>query len=160
MLANQDYEGINADAEVEKTLPIPESSSSSQVLDGLATFLFFPESEVLLEELDDGLGVAEILFGNLINLVKGRLESLLSKLAGTLLVLHNFIVEDREVKCETELYRVAGRKINLLSLGVGLKGLSLNLLKLLILGSLGNVTIVVADHLDKECTGFLLAWLR
>ena len=73
MLANQDYEGIYADAGVEKTLPILESSSSSQVLDGLATFLLFPKSEVLLEELDDRLSVAEILFGNLIDLVKGRL---------------------------------------------------------------------------------------
>ena len=93
MLANQDYEGIYADAGVEKTLPILESSSSSQVLDGLATFLLFPESEVLLEELDDRLSVAEILFGNLVDLVKGRLEGFLSKLAGALLVLHNLIVE-------------------------------------------------------------------
>ena len=160
MLANQDYEGINADAGVEKTLPILDSSSASQVLDGLATFFLLPESQVLLEEFDDGLGVAEILFGNLVDLVKSRLEGFLSKLAGTLLILHNFVVEHGEVKSKTKLDRVAGRKINLLSLGVCLKGLSLNLLELFTLSSLGNVTIVVTHHLNKESTGFLLAWLR
>ena len=125
----------------------------------MTTFLFLPESQVLFKELDDGLGIAEILFGNLVNLVKGGLESLLSKLASTFLVLHNFIVEHGEVKGKTELDGVARRKIDLLSLGVGLQCLSLDLLQLLTLSSLSNVTIVVTNHFNKESTGFLLAWL-
>ena len=49
----------------------------------------------------------------LINLVKSFLESLVSKLTSSLVVLHHLVVEDGEVERETELDWVARRKRDL-----------------------------------------------
>jgi hypothetical protein len=54
----------------------------------------FPESKVLLEEFDNALGITEVILLELVDLVKSILESLVSELAGSLVVLHNFVVED------------------------------------------------------------------
>ena len=43
---------------------------------------FLPQSQVLLEELDDALGVTEIVFLEFVNLVQSILESAISELAG------------------------------------------------------------------------------
>jgi len=69
---------------------------SSQVLNVVISvaFFLFPESKVLLEELDDGLGVAEGLLVDVVDLVHGVLESSLSQCACLLIVRHHLIVED------------------------------------------------------------------
>ena len=66
----------------------------SQVLDVvLVSLLLFPESQVLLEKLDDALGVTEGLLIDVINLVHGILKGSLSELASLFVFLHHFIVE-------------------------------------------------------------------
>ena len=66
----------------------------SQVLDVvLVALLLFPESQVLLEKLDDALGVTESLLIDVINLVHGILEGSLGKLASLFVILHHFVVE-------------------------------------------------------------------
>merc|ERR1711957_1056939 len=124
----------------------------SKVVDGVVVVLrFSPESEVLLEELNDGLGITEVVFLELVNFVEGILEGLVSEVAGGLVVLHGLVMEDGEVKGETELDAVG--------LVVGGKGLLLNLLEVVTLGVLGDVTVVVSDHLDEESLGLSVAGL-
>jgi hypothetical protein len=48
---------------------------SSEVFDGVLLLFFLPEGEVLLEELDDGLGVSEGLFIDVIDLLESIGES-------------------------------------------------------------------------------------
>ena len=67
-----------------------------------------PEGEVLLEELNDGLGISEGLLVNVIDLLESVREGLLSELAGLLVVVHDLVVEDREVEGETKSNWVAG----------------------------------------------------
>ena len=43
----------------------------SEVFNGVLLFLLLPEGEVLLEELDDGLGISECLFINIVDLLEG-----------------------------------------------------------------------------------------
>ena len=102
----------------------------SQIVDFVTVFLFLlPESEVLLEQFDDALGVTEVVLFKLVNLVESFLEGLVSELACSLVVLHDFVVEDGEVQGETELDGVAGRKCNLIGLVVSLKSVLLDTFK-------------------------------
>jgi len=88
--------------------------TSSQVIDGVvALLLFLPESKVLLEELDDTLGITEVVLLELVNLVEGILEGLIREGDGFLGVLLCFVVEDGKVEGEAEFDRVAGRKFDL-----------------------------------------------
>jgi hypothetical protein len=119
----------------------------------------FPEGQVLLEELDDALGVAEIVFLEFIDLVKCFLKGAVGELAGGLVVLHHLVVEDREVKGETELDGIAWWELNLVSFVVGFERVLLDLLKLGLLGVLSDVAVVVADHLDEEGLGLTVAVL-
>jgi len=91
---------------------------SSKIVDSVITLLLFPECQVLLEQLNDAFSVAEVILLELIDFVESLLESAISELACLVVVLENFIVEYREVKSETELDRVAGRKIDGVSLFV------------------------------------------
>ena len=59
------------------------------------TVLFFlPKGEVLLKKFDNALGITEVVFLQLVNLVESILQSLVSELAGSLVVLHDFVVEN------------------------------------------------------------------
>ena len=72
-----------------------EAPATSQVVDLVVALLFlFPEGKVLLEELNDALGVAEIIFFQLIDLIEGFLQGLVRKLAGLRVVLKDLVVED------------------------------------------------------------------
>ena len=68
-------------------------------------------------------------------------------------------MEHREVKSQTKADWVASWQVNLGGIFVGLEGVCLNLLKFVTFGGLGNVSVVVADHLDKETLGFVLELL-
>jgi hypothetical protein len=123
----------------------------SQVIDLVVAFLlFFPEGQVLLEKLDDALGIAEVVLLELVNLVESLLEGRVSELASLAVVLQDFVVEDGEVEGEAELDWVARRQFNAVSLLVSCLGCVFDLLELIVLGILSNVTIVVTDHLDEE----------
>lgn len=131
--------------------------TSSKVLDVVVSLFLLPEGKVLLEKLDDALGVAEGLLVNVVDLVHGVLESSLSECASLLVILHDFVVEDREVQGEAELDGVAGGQGDLQGLLVGLEGLSLDMLELLSLGGLGDVAVVVSHHLDEERPRLILS---
>ena len=132
----------------------------SEVVDLVSTvLLILPQGQVLLEELDDALGVTEVILLKLVNLVESILEGLVGKLAGGLVVLHHFVVEDGEVQSETELDWVAWWEGDGVSLVVGLEGVLLDLLHELALGVLGDVSVVVTDHLDEESLWLAVAGL-
>ena len=133
--------------------------ATSQVVDLVIAFLFFlPESQVLLEKLDDALSIAEVVLFELINLVEGLLESVVGKFASLGMVLEHLVVEDGEVEGQAEFDGVACRQIDSISLFVGSLCLALDLLELGVLGVLGNVAVVVAHHLDEESLGFIGAF--
>jgi len=72
---------------------------SSQVVDLVVlAFFLLPESQVLLEQLNDALGVTEVVFFEFVDLVKCLLERAIGQVARSLVVLHHFVVKHREVK--------------------------------------------------------------
>ena len=81
------------------------------------------------------------------------MEGLVSKLASSLVVLHDFVVEDREVEGEAELDRVAGRKRDLVCLLVGLEGILLDGLELVTLGVLSDVAADARLQLREQDQG-------
>ena len=121
-------------------------------------FFLLPEGEVLLEEFNDALSVAEVVLLKLINLIESLLESRVSELTCASVVLEHLIVEDGVVEGEAELDGVASGKIDGVSLFVGLLSLLLDILKLRVLGVLGDVTIVVTYHLHEESLGLVGAF--
>jgi hypothetical protein len=82
--------------------PLWVESSGSEVLDGVLFFLFFPERKVFLKELNDGFGISESLLINIVDLLEGIRQSSFSEFASLLMVVHNFVMEDREVKGKTK----------------------------------------------------------
>ena len=131
----------------------------SQIVDLVGVLLLLaPEREVLLEELNDALGVTEVVFLELIDLVKSLLERVIGELASLGVILEDLVVEDREVKGESKFDGVAGGKINFVSLLVCSLGLLLDVFKLVILGVLGNIAVIITDHLDEEGFGLLSAF--
>ena len=132
---------------------------TSQVVDLVVTLLFlFPEGEVLLEELNDALSVTEVVLFELVDLVESLLESVISELTGLGVILEDLVVEDGEVEGKSELDGVAGGKIDFVSFFVSLFGLHLDILELGVLGVLGDVAVVVTDHLDEESLSLGLAF--
>ena len=100
---------------------------SSQVINSVVIILLFlPEGKVFLEELDDALGVTEVVLLELVDLVERVLEGGVSELAGDLVVLHDLVVEHGEVEGKAELDGVAWGKRDLIGLVVSLEGLLLN----------------------------------
>ena len=133
--------------------------ATSQVVDLVVALLFLlPEGEVLLEELDDALGIAEVVLLKLVDLVESLLESVISELTCFCVILEHFVVEHGEVESETKLNGVAGRKFDCVSLLISLLGLLLDILEELVLGVLGNVAVVISYHLDEESLGLLSAF--
>jgi hypothetical protein len=132
-------------------------SCRSQVFNGILLLLFFPEGEILLKELDDGFGISEGLLVNVVNLLEGVGESSLSKFAGLLVVVHNFVVEDGEVEGKSKSDWVAG--VQALGAGLGvlivLESTIFDGIKLASLGALGNVSVVISDHFVEESFGLI-----
>jgi len=63
----------------------------------VALFLFLPQCQVFLKELDYALSITEVIFLKLVNLVESILKCLISEFAGSLVVLHYFVVENGEI---------------------------------------------------------------
>ena len=129
----------------------------SEIFNGVLLFFFLPEREVFLEELDDGLGVSEGFFINVIDLLKSIGEGFLTEFTGLLVVVHDLVVEDREVKSKSEsnwVARVEGLRAGLGQLIV-LKCSVFNTFELIGLGALSNVSIVISNHLIEEGLGFV-----
>jgi len=68
-------------------------------------------------------------------------------------------MEDGEVEGKSELDGVAGEKGDLVSLVVGLESVLLDLFHEGTLGILGDITVVVTNHLDEESLGLTVAGL-
>ena len=124
----------------------------------LLVFLL-PESKILLEQLNDRLGIAKIILLELINFVKSLLEGLIGELTGSLVVLHDFLMEDRKFKGKTELDGVVRGKCDLVGLVVSFEGLNLDTFELVGLSVFSDVAVVVTDHLDEEGSGLIVAFL-
>ena len=118
---------------------------------------FFPEGEILLKEFDDGFGISEGFLIYVINLLKSIRESGFSEFTGLLVVVHNFIVEDREVKSKTKSDWVAGiqRFGRISSFLIVVKGSIFDDIKLITLGALSNVSVVISDHFVEESFGLI-----
>ena len=130
----------------------------SKVIDGVVViFLFLPESKVFLEKLDDALGVTEVILLELVDLVEGILEGLVSKCNSFLGVLLGLVVEDGEVEGEAELDGIAGGQGDVHGVLVGLEGSVLGGFEVSALGILSLVTVVIANHLDEEALGLSFA---
>ena len=84
--------------DISHSQPPRVESLVSKVFDVVLFFLFFPEREVFFKELNDGLGISECLLVNIVDLLESIRQSSLSEFAGLLVVVHNFVMEDREVK--------------------------------------------------------------
>jgi len=127
-------------------------SSGSEVLDGVLFFLFFPEREVFFKKLNDGFGISESLLINIVDLLEGIRQSSFSEFASLLMVVHNFVMEDREVKGKTKSDWVAGVKGLRGSLGqlIVLKSTGLDSFDFIGIGALGNVSVVISHHLVEE----------
>ena len=80
----------------------------SQVFNCILTVFLFPERKVLLEELNDGLGVSEGFLIDVINLFESLSEGALSEFTGFLVIVHDLVVEDRLVEGKSESRGVAG----------------------------------------------------
>ena len=128
----------------------------------VVVLFLLPEGEVLFEQLNDALGVAEVIFFKLVDLVKGRLQGSVGKITGLSMILHDFVVEDGEVQGEAELDRVTGSKFDFVGVLVAAQGLLLGLLELVTFGVLADIAVVVAFHLDEEglCRAFALGILQ
>jgi len=122
----------------------------------ITLFFLLPEGKVFLKELDDALGISELVLLELVDLVESVLEGLISELDGLLGVLHGLVVEDREVEGESELDGRASGQLDVHGFLVGLEGVLLDGVKSGALSILSHVAVVVADHLDKEALGFVV----
>ena len=129
----------------------------SEVFDGVVTFLFLPKAEIFFEELDDRFGISESLLVNVVNLLEGIGQSGFSEFTGLLVVVHNFIVEDGEVKSKTKSDWVAGVQGFRGGLGelIVLEGTILDGVELISLGALGDVSVVVTNHFVEEGFGLI-----
>jgi len=152
---------VHAQATTSRTIYIKSSNfrcfewlvrHCSEVLDSILTVLFLPERQVLLQQLDDGLGISKGFLINVINFLEGLRESLLTKGASLLMVVHDLVVEDRVVESETESDWVAWIKAlgKLIGLLVAFEGSLLDSLELVLRCGLSNVSVVVSDHLLEE----------
>jgi len=115
-------------------------------------FLLFPEREVFFKEFDNGFSISEGLLIDVINLLESIGKRFLSKFTGLLVVVHNFVVEDREVKGKSKSDWVASVQR---SGGVGgglivLKSTVFDGIKLITLGALSDVSIVISHHFVEE----------
>jgi len=129
----------------------------SQVLNSVLFFLFFPEGKVLLKKLNDGFGVSEGFLINIVDLLKSIRQSLLSKFACLLVVVHHLVVEHGEVQSKSKSDWVACVQTlgGGLSKLVVLKSSILDGLELVSVGALGYVSVVVSDHLVEEGLGLV-----
>ena len=119
--------------------------------------LLLPEGEVLLEELDDGLGISEGLLINVIDLFEGVRQGLLTEFAGLLVIVHHFVVEHGEVEGKTKSDWVAGVQTLGGSLGklVVLEGAIFDGVELVLLSTFSDVSVVVTNHLIEEGLGLV-----
>ena len=130
---------------------------SSEILDGVLLLFLLPEREVLLEQLDDALGISESLLIDVIDLLEGVGQSGLTKLARLLVVVHHLVVEHGEVQSKTQSDWVAGVQTlgSLLSLVVVAEGSLLDGLELVSLSALCHISVVVTDHFEEETLGLI-----
>ena len=134
-----------------------DESVCSKVFNIVLLLLFFPEREILLKEFDDGFGISEGLLINVIDLFESVGESFFSKFTGLLMVVHNFVVEDGEVKSKSKSDWVAsvqgfGRRLSKL---IVLEGSVFDGIELISLCALGDVSVIITHHFVEESFGLI-----
>jgi hypothetical protein len=88
----------------------------------------------------------------------GIIESLLGKSAGLSGIIHDFVVEDGEVKCESQTDGVCGAQFfssSGLSISIRFKGTISSSLVFRASGVLSNISPVVTLHLQEEHLSFV-----
>ena len=102
--------------------------------------------QVVAQELHNEGRVFVALLAEGVELSNGIVKGSLGEVAGLVRRIQNLVVEDREVKCETEADGVSRGKVSLGNLGgvlVSLERLVGRSLALVAQGKLGKVTVVV-----------------
>jgi len=129
----------------------------SQVFDVVLLFFFFPERKVLFKKFNDGFGISESLLIYIVNLFECIGKSSLSKLYSLLFVVHNFIVEHREVKSKSKSNWIAWvqSRGGILSQLVVFKGTIFTFIKLFFWSTFGNVSVIVTNHFLEESFGLI-----
>jgi len=116
-----------------------------------------PEGKVLLEELDDGLGISEGFLVDVINLLESVRQSLFTKFTCLLVVVHNFVVEHGEVESQSQsdwVASVEGLRSRLGELIV-LEGTIFDSLEFVCGGALSNISVIITDHFVEEGLGLI-----
>ena len=131
----------------------------SEVLDSVLTVLLLPEGQVLLQQLDDGFGISKGFLVNVINFLEGLRESLLTKGACLLMVVHHLVVEHGVVEGKTQSDWVAWIETlgELVGLLITFESAFLDLLEFVLGSRLSDVSVVITDHLLEEGLGLILS---
>jgi hypothetical protein len=129
----------------------------SEILNGVLLLLLFPERKILLEKFDDALGISEGLLIDIVDLFEGVRQSLLTEFTGLLVVVHHFVMEHGEVESQTKSDWVAG--IQTLRRGLGklvvVQSTILHSIELVLVGALGNISVVISNHFVEESLGLI-----
>ena len=118
---------------------------------------FLPQREVFLKKFDNGLGISEGLLVDVVDLFEGIRKSSLTEGTGLLVVVHDLVVEHREVEGKAKSDWVAGIEAcgGSLSLFVVLKSTFSDSCNLALVSAFGNVSVVITDHLVEEGFGLI-----
>jgi hypothetical protein len=124
----------------------------SQVLNSVLFFFLFPERKVFLKKLNNRFSISESFLINIIDLFESIRQGLFTEFASLLVVVHNFVVEDREVKSKSKSDWVAcvQRFRGGLSKLIVLEGTVFNDLELVSIGALSNISVIISDHFVEE----------
>lgn len=126
----------------------------------ISIFLFLPQCQILFQQLNDWLGISEVIFSNIINLFQCLLKTLICQLNSLFVIFHDFIVKDWEVQSKSQFDWVASMKLNFVCWLVGLESFFFNVFQFFVLGSLCNVPVVICNHLEEKSFCFILTTLR
>jgi len=116
-----------------------------------------PQSKVVSDELHNSGRVLVLFLVQMLDVSNSVVESLLGKVAGLGGLVHDFVVEDREVKGKTKSNGVGGLKVlggNIRGLLVGIEGTVSNTLVSITGSVFGDVSEVITLHLEEENLGF------
>jgi hypothetical protein len=117
--------------------------------------VLFRSGKVLLEKFNDGFGISEGFFIDIINFLKSLRKGSFSKGACLRVVVHNFVVENREVKSKSKSDWMSSLQFFslVLRLLIGVLGIIDNSLSLFSCQKFSKVSEIVTLHLQEKHNG-------